>query len=267
MERLNLSRQRSGELVVTPGADGWLQVWERPLIGCYYLLSVRPGGMPKVIGGRRDRERSVVMVLRRGYVEAGSELWHVARLVARIAPPVTFDPTPLAELAAMVAGWYGNALSFVEVKDGATTAKECQKLGMNVQVREVLDKATGAFTENLGWDSEENDGEAGSAAVNALVNAIRETGARANVDVETRQAGDREKRWPLALQVECEHCLTELDTFPWVASDAPPVSHDDDVRALATGVYNLDSASKLVERRRAPMKPPDGWKVVESFRG
>ena len=33
MEALNLSRQPRGELVVTPRSEGWLQVWERPLVG------------------------------------------------------------------------------------------------------------------------------------------------------------------------------------------------------------------------------------------
>lgn len=256
MEIGNLTRQPGGSLGWGPHPEGMWQVWERPLVGCRYLLSVRGGGAWKLVGGQRDRERSVVMVLRKGYLEEGTEKWVPTRLVARLRAPwemwypigrkeSTVDPTPLAERTALLAEWYGDALTFVEVKDGAIVAKECQRLGVPVQVREVLDKATGQWTQDIGWLTDE---ESGAAALNALVNAIR----------ESRSAGSR-----LGLRMECEHCRGELETFVAADSTTPAVRHDDDVRTLATALFNLDSATKLHADTRARLAPQDGWRVME----
>lgn len=247
METIQLSRQVRGGLVVVPSGYGLWHVWERPRVGCRYLLSVRGGGAMKLVGGKRDAERSVLLVLRRGYLDEQSGKWVPTRLAARLAPPLLLDPTPLAELVAIGAEWYGDALCFVEVKDGAVLARECQRLGAAVQIREVLDKATSEWTQDIGW---ETDDETGPAALNALVNAIRET-------ARPESGG--------GIQVECAHCLAELETFSPVESDAPAVSHDDDVRTLATGLYNIESASALHPHTRARMAPNDGWKVVETF--
>jgi hypothetical protein len=265
MEVLNLSRQPRGGHVVTPSATGSLHVWERPLVGCRYLLSVRGGGAPKIVGGKRDRERSVIMVLRRGYLEEGSEMWKPTRLAARLAPPVLLDPTPLAEVVAAMAEWYGRALCFVEVKDGAVLAKECQRLGAAVQIREVLDQATSLFKQDLGWMT---DDETGPATLNALVNAIRQT---ARLSPGGRQplvpgaAASPESRG--GMQIECEHALAELNTFADDDSETPAVKHDDDVRALATGIYNIESASLLHQHTRARQPPSDGWKIAQTFGG
>ena len=258
-ETLNLSRQERGGLVVTPNTAGWMQVWERPLVGCRYLLSVRPGGKAKVLAGKRDRERSVLLVLRRGYVEEQSEEWKPARLAARLVPPVVLEATPLAELVAIGAEWYGHALCFVEVKDGAILAKECQRLGASVQTQEVLDKTNGEFTQHIGWLS---DAETEPAALNALTNAIRETGqiGSRKSEVGTEVGTEVESRKQGGLSVQCEHCLAEIEAFGGAEPDAPPMSHDDDVRALATGIYNIESASLLKPHTRARLAPQDGWK-------
>lgn len=253
METGNLTRQVNDALVWAPYPGGMLQLWERPLVGCRYLLSVRGGAAWKLVGGRRDRERSVILVLRKGYAEeartgpGGREIWHPTRLVARLRPPQVLDPTPLAEQTANVAEWYGDALCFVEVKDGPIVAKEIQRLGAAVQVREVLDKTNDEWTKEIGWLT---DDDSGPAALNALVNAIRES-ARP----ESR----------LGLRVECAHCQAELETFAAADSAAAAVRHDDDVRALATGVFNIEAATKIHADTRARRPPQDGWQLVESF--
>lgn len=248
MDRGNVTRQPGGGLVWALHPEGRLQVWERPLVGCRYLLSVRGGGAFKLVAGRRERERSVVMVLRKGHVQEGAkDVWQPMRLVARLRPPVVLDPTPIAEIVAAVAEWYGEALCFVEVKDGPIVAKECQRLGAAVQVREVLDKATSEWSTDLGWLT---DAETGPATMNALQNAIRESGR------EGSQQG---------LRVECDHCLAELATFADLDEAAPAVSFDDDVRTLATAVFNIDSASLYHPDTRARRPPPDNWRVVDAF--
>jgi hypothetical protein len=251
MERLHISRQpRERAVAVVPSEGGVLEVWERPRPLCRYLLTVRGGGMPVTIGGKQERERSVLMVLRKWYEEEEGGKIHPTRLVCRLRPPALLDPTPLAELTGMVADWYGDALTFVEIKDGPLLAKECQRLYVAVQTREVLDKATSVFSKDLGWETDE---ETGPAALNALVNAIRETGLGAK--------GDPRKK----LQVECEHVLGELATFAG-DSAAAPVNFEDDVRTLATGLYNIDSATLLKAETRPKVAPRDGWRTVESFR-
>lgn len=252
METLNLSRQPDGSLIHALLADGFLQVWERPVANCRYLVSVRGGGAVRMVGGMREKERSVIMVLRHGYLVPESEMWVRHRLAARLAPEVMLDPTPLAEIVEMVARWYGRALCLVEVKDGAILARECQRLGANVQVREVLDKATGEFTKELGWLTDLNAGE---AAYNALKNAIR----------ESNEHGDGKQRRG-ALLMECAHCFAQLETFVPPGSDAPAISRDEDVWTLATGLYNLGSATKLREETRKRMGVPDRWKATEDLR-
>lgn len=249
--------QRTGPLVFAPHPDGNVRVWERPLIGCRYLVSVRPGGAFKQVAGKRDRERSVVMVLRKGYVEdrrsqMGDGEWVPHRLVARLKAPTLLDATPLAEIVVNLGEWYGDALCFVEVKDGPICARECQRLGASVQVREVLDKASEEYTQELGWLS---DKETSPAALNALVNAIRET-------AHSTGSGSPKRG---ALRMECEHCLGELQVLPTDAETMPLVRHDDDVRTLATGIYNIESATLLRADTRTRRGPQDGWKVVENY--
>lgn len=248
METGNLTKQERGPVVWMPTAGGLIQVWERPRVGCRYLLSVRGGGTPKVVGGKRDRARSVVMVLRKWFQEENSEDFFPTRLVARLRPPLVLDPTPLAEIVAAVAEWYGNALSFVEIADGAVTAQECQRLNVAVQMRQVVDKANQTWGKELGW---ETDDETGPAAENALKNAIRETG------VNPRGKG--------ALQLECPHALEEILTHKPTDGVTPAVSHDDDYQALAVGLYNIESATKIHPETRTRQAPRDGWKVCERF--
>jgi hypothetical protein len=259
MDRIHLSRQTTGELTVLPAAGGVWQVWERPRVHCRYVLSVRGGGKPKLIGGRKERERSVVLVLRKWFATEGTEEVTPTRLVCRLTPPTVLDLTPLAELVALVADWYGGALTFVEVKDGALLAKECQRVGVAVQVQERLDLATSRFTPDLGWLT---DGETGPAALNALVNAIRATGqwTAKGKDEGGRMKDEVNEHAKMALVLECPHALAEIETFAG-DSEAPAVSHDDDVRALATGLYNIDAATRLNAEARRKVGPRDGWKA------
>lgn len=248
METLHISRQPNGGLAVMPNKDGIFQVWERPRPRCRYLVSVRGGGKAKLVGGKRDRERSVAMVFRK-YVdeEAGEAITRIpTRLVARLVPPANLDPTPLAEIAAILAEWYGDAIAFVEVKDGPIVAKECQRLGVSVQIREVLDKSTNVWSKDIGWLT---DSETGPAAYNALVNASREAFVGG----------------PGRVLIECPHALAELATFAPDEDDAPLITHDDDVRAMATALYNIESASFYHPETRARQAPRDGWKMCEEF--
>ena len=129
METIDISRQREGGILVTPSSAGLWQVWERPLVGCRYVVSVRGGGTMVTVGGKVGRERSVIMVLRKGYTELPSEEVKRARLVARLKPPIFLNPTPLGVLVATIADWYGRAACLVETKDGAIYAQECQTAG------------------------------------------------------------------------------------------------------------------------------------------
>jgi hypothetical protein len=268
IERGNLSKQPTGGLLFVPDvSNGTLHVWERPRVGCSYLLSVRPGGAMKVVGGSQDRERSVVLVLRAGHLEetrSSAPVWVPTRLACRLVAPTRLDPTPLAQVVADVALWYGGALCIVEVKDGAICAKECQRLGASVMNQARLDRVTSEWKQDIGWLT---DDETGPAAYTALQNAIRETGERARVDEETRRRGDLESRWPNALLVECPHVLGELSTFSQPGSDVPAVAHDDDVWTLATGIYNIGGATEYTAEARQRQPPADGWRVAESFAG
>lgn len=257
MERLNLTRQGTGEITAGAAGDGAWQVWEQPLVRCRYLLSVRGGGAAVQIGGRQERERSVILVLRKWW-ERDNGTVTPTRLVARLFPPVLLDPTPLAELVVTGARWFGGALCFVEVKknDTALVAKECQRLGAAVQVREVLDKANSTFAKELGWQA---DADTEPAALNALVNAVRETGAWLKAEGDEKNAKAK-----LALVCECQHAVRELETFAG-GPDTPRVSHEDDVRALATGLYNIDAATLLHPEAARRVVPQGTWKEVDSF--
>lgn len=262
MDRGNLSRQSTGAVVFTVANEGTLLVWERPRVGCRYLLSVRPGGKLVLVGGRKEPARSVLLVLRSGYLEqAGSNReWVRTRLVARLVAPSLLEATPLAELTNRVADWYGRAIAFVEVCDGAFCAKEALRLGCEVSKREVLDRMSSKWTEEIGWLS---DDENAKAALEVLRNAVRESGEQGAREDSKLGA----PRSTLALQIECDHLLAELDAFRDEESDLPAVSHDDDVRALATGLCNLEAATEIKRGTRLRQPPEDGWKVVQNFRG
>lgn len=265
MERLQLVSQparREGDraaIVPTPHPQGDWQVWERPRVGCRYLLSVRPGGGWKLVGGQRARERTVVLVLRRGFDETGANEardWQPHRLVARLVPVDTgkmiLDPTPLAARICLLAEWYGDALCFVDVSPapgamGPVLAREVQRLGGAVQQREEFDEVSEKWVKKLGWLTNE---ETAAVALNSLMNGLREYATPGS---------------KLGVRVECEHALRELEHFVPADSATPAARHDDDVRGLATAVLNIDAASMYHAETRARRPPADGWRVGESF--
>ena len=219
-------------------------VWEWPMVGCAYLISVDPATGEEQAGGK-DPDSHSILVWRRGYRDDKGAV-HPHMLVARIVPGCRWAVPLAAEATMNLSRLYGDALVVLEVNMGLGFLELFRRMGVPLYVREVLDPSNPNREkprEMLGWKlGDQNDRE---RVIEALASAIRQ--------------GD--------LDVRCPHWLSECRTFVRTASgkaEARPGCHDDDVMSSGMGIYCLPSASIMREgvRKRPKPKDWDRWRPV-----
>jgi hypothetical protein len=150
--------------------DGWLTVYERPIIGHAYICVVNP---------HRHEEQLVnhsLMVVRAGFWDEKEGAGRPARLVAKVrVNPFRLDAGPLVEMIKKVSGWYGNALVVPVVNDRGDVIERMLAGGVHTYAREDFEAMKhGRTTDSVlkfGWES---DDYTRSMWVGALAEAIRE---------------------------------------------------------------------------------------------
>lgn len=213
---------------------GSFQVWERPKVGCSYIVWCDPATGEDQTEGR-DPDRHSIGVLRTDYAEAGGAIAHRAAVVARVRPPFTGTGSLTADCIRRLSEYYGGALVVLEVNMGLHILKELQDANVPLYKREVVDpydRETQKFM--YGWKLKDRDQR--REVVDGLALALHHD----------------------ELDLWCPHILGECRTFIYDKNGketARSGCHDDDVLGLAMA-WRCRGAATLytqkVRRRRLP---------------
>lgn len=232
--------------------DAIFQVWEPPQKGCHYLVAVDPAKGQDAVAGK-DPDCHSVLVLRRGYATADGRIVPPA-MVARIRPPCRVPLYVLAEWIDQLSAYFGRAVVVVENNIGQGIVEAMRPYGTPLWRQRVeQDPRTGRRRTDedgmIGWNT--------NAATKPII-------------LDNLHQWLREE----IIDLWCPHLISELRTFSRNLKkgtvEAQEGSHDDDVMALAIGVYLLDGATLYQESARkrsfeAPGRRPPTRAAAEAW--
>ena len=221
--------------------------WEKPKVGCRYLLAIDPMTGESQTSGD-DPDSHGVFVLRAGYWDGGR--WYEPAVVMRnmlypdgIRFGCWWDIDVLEEeVWRMARYWQAIVVPEMNMDRGLV---ELLKLRGDVQIyeREMFNRREQVRTKALGWMT---DKRTRGKIIENLARGIREAGRE--------QIGD-------GLEVRDPWTLDEMDNFVVKRSgraEASEGKHDDSVLALAIGYQLVDGeASPWHEAVRRDWVPPD----------
>jgi hypothetical protein len=232
--------------------EATLCIWDRPKLGNSYVIAVDPAtGASQTTGN--DPDCHSVLVLRKGKYEAPGG-WHPPRVVARIVTPCRWDIDVLAEYVYRLHRYYGRCLIVPEVNMDRGLIEILKQKAVPIYSREVFNQRESKTTNQLGFQTNSATRE---AIIENLAKAIRE--------YDTEGEG---------LDVACPNIAKQLSNF--ITSDrgkseAAEGHHDDDVMALAIGLYCIDGATAYQEVMTERPLPRDVRRMEEQkkirFRG
>ena len=213
--------------------------WEAPMIGCRYLLSVDPAEGEDQTKGE-DPDRHSVLVLRDAYMDP-RRVMHRPKLVARLRPPNRMPMIPLSRMVRWLSFYYGRCCVIPEMNNSGMaliTALRMQTDCPPIWQRIEVDPHSGIERRWDGWrttDSAEYKGIR-STIIWHLHEILRKKG----------------------LDCYCPHVASELMGFVDKSGRMEAGSgHDDDVMALAIGMYNISSGTIYEQAIRQDFIPPE----------
>ncbi len=229
-------------IIFTPDRGGHapVQVWERPLPGCRYLVWCDPATGAEQTEGR-DPDAYSIGVLRDGYQAADGTV-RKPKVVARIRPPCLEESDRIAHHITALSRWYGDCMIVLEVNMGLHILEKIKEAGLPLYKREVVDPYDRKTRRYMyGWKLK--DREQRRALIDGLALAIRDE----------------------AVDIPCPHILKEARNFivnKGGREEARSGCHDDDITGLAMGLYCLGSATLYRGPMRRRQKPADwgDWK-------
>lgn len=223
----------SVEFQLDPSGFGSFHIWERPQVGCSYIVWCDPmTGEDQAESG--DPDRHSIGVLRTEYSTAGGATYKDA-VVARVRPPFTGTTQLTADYITLLSEYYGGALVVLEVNMGLHVLERLKDAGVPLYKRQVVDpfdRETQHFM--LGWKLKDRDQR--RDVIDSLALAFHNG----------------------TLDVFCPHILAECKNFVWSKNgreEARSGCHDDDVLGLAMAHRCKGSATLFkptVRKRRRP---------------
>jgi hypothetical protein len=235
-----LDRQEDGNVTfrAVDASEAWVWIWERPLDGCRYLLSVDPAtGASQTVGA--DPDAHGVFVLRAGYFD-GRGVWRAPKAVARMRAGAQWDIDILEAEVAKLADCYGGCLIVPEGNMDRGLIELLKQRGMRIYERRQWNRRDQKLTNQLGWQT---SAETREPIIEGLARVIREQGTD----------GD-------GFELLCPAAIEQMMAFIRKASgrsEARAGKHDDDVLALAIGLACLDGATVYRVARRKVARPAD----------
>ena len=211
--------------------DPWLTVWERPVMGLYYLAVLNP---PRL----EDGGDHVFHVLRVAYSDREGP--NPTRLVCRLSLPCRWDAGPLAELVGRVVKWYGNPLVIPVVNDRGDVIAALRKAGIAIMARRDFERnRRGAVSNTIEYGWESND-YTRSLWIADLGEAIRER------------------------KIAVEDVRAVMELFRLSGENAAGMR---EAEALGVGLKNLTYANKCVPPANKALDPNEGLDTTHSSRG
>jgi hypothetical protein len=161
--------EMSGEkMVYERRNDGWLSVFEKPIVGFQYICVLNPHRHSETL------KNHALIVIRAPYLDMEDRKERPARLAAQVrVTPFKLDARPLARMVKKLAGWYGNAVVVPVVNDRGDIIERLVEEGVHIYSREEFEVQRHGRTERFefGWES---DAYTQSLWVGALAEKIRE---------------------------------------------------------------------------------------------
>ena len=214
---------------------GSFQVWERPQVGCSYIVWCDPmTGEDQAESG--DPDRHSIGVLRVEYLQAGGACYKDA-VVARVRPPFTGSTQLTADCIALLSQYYGDALVVLEINMGLHVLERLKDAGVPLYKRQVVDpfdRERQSFM--YGWKLKDRDQR--RDVIDSLALALHN---------ET-------------LQLWCPHIIGECKNFLINKNGketARSGCHDDDVLGLAMAHRCKGSATLYKAQTRRRRRPTD----------
>lgn len=211
--------------------------WEPPRIGCAYLIVIDTAEGDDQAGGR-DPDRHSVLVLRRGFFNKEG-VWHKPRLVCRVRPPCQVPIHVLVEWAHRLHLYYG-ALVIPEMNNSGLAYITGAKIrGTPIWKRTEWNPRDGKEEHKFGWRTTDNQDYSGvrTLIIDNLGGVLRNR----------------------AMDLNCGSVVHELGVFVNKSGrkEAEKGEHDDDVLALAIGLYKIDAATEYCELPVERVMPKD----------
>lgn len=221
----------------TASEDALFWVWEHPRIGCRYLIVLDTAEGEDQTGGK-DPDRHSCLVIRHAYRAADGSYFR-ARVVARIRPPCRVPITTLVEWVQLLHLYY-QALVIPEMNSsGLAYITGARMRGTPIWKRKDFNPRSGKKEEKMGWRTTDSPDYGGirTVIIENLASILRER----------------------LLDLQCAHVAHELGVFVDKngRKEAASGEHDDDVMALAIGLYNLDAATAFAQEIVPRVMPAD----------
>jgi phage terminase large subunit len=149
--------------------DGWLTVWEKPIVGHSYICVLNPHRFEESLISHS------LLVVRSGFWDEKEGAGRPARLVAKVRlSPFRLDSGPLVEMVKKVSSWYGNCMVAPVVNDRGDIIERLLSGGVHTYAREDFEAQKHGRRDRalkFGWES---DDYTRSMWMGALAEAIRE---------------------------------------------------------------------------------------------
>jgi hypothetical protein len=229
-----------GRFILTREEEGNAVVWERPKVGCRYIVGVDPAEGEDQTKGE-DPDCHSVQVWRDEYVDEAGVI-HLARLVGRAKWPCRIPMVPLARMVRDFCEYFGKCPVIPEMNNSGmaliTALRMLDGWRPDIWQRREMDPHSGRERSWDGWRTTDTKDYGGvrSTIIWSLHEKLREQ----------------------RLVIACPHMISELrggvDQGGRMEAGG---GHDDDVLCGAMTVYNLGDAVEYSREVRSFELPPD----------
>jgi hypothetical protein len=205
-----------------------ISIIEYPKAGCSYIVATDNCKGQSLVSGD-ETDCNALVVIRNGYYDH-ERRWHHAEVVASLMPGNRWDQDQLAELAARVSGFYGNATVVPESNRAELLIAELRKRRVLLWRRERPKDEVDSYKDS-GLVGFETTGDTKKALVENLARCIRE--------LNTEPGGFR-CAFPWIL-TECSTFVRHKDGTEGALKQKGV--HDDHVMALAIGMMTKEAGT------------------------
>jgi hypothetical protein len=239
-----MTEQDSGRVsfIETVHNEAHIEIFEEPREGMRYLVAVDPAtGVDQT--DSKDPDATAILVLRAPYIDQDG-VRHRLKVVARVMPKFRLDADIGCKHVRNLSHYYGRCVVIVEQNMGLEYIRLLKMDGVPLYMRESEDpERPGVIKLVEGFKLK--DRELKRSLVDRLASHIRDG----------------------LVEIPCPHVISECMAFITDKNGADRArdgDHDDDVMALAMGIYSIESATLYAHQVRKRRYPPDyrRWKRV-----
>lgn len=224
-----------------PEGFGNFQIWERPKVGCSYIVWCDPSTGEDQTESN-DPDRHSIGCLRAEYQDAGASFAHKPAVVARVRPPFTGATQTTADFIIALASYYGECMVVLEINMGLHVLERLKDAGVLLYKRQVVDPFDRDNPKFM-FGFKLKDADQRRDIIDGLALGIQRD----------------------ELEVFCPHIISEGRTFIVDKNGKPTARagcHDDDVMGLGMAWKCRGSATLYKPQVRRRRRPTDYRKKI-----